>query len=83
MVTTALALRESLAQERVGLAHSVSYIIYTWFTYKNKREREKKQFIHHYTIDLQVSLEWGAKKEEKKNHVVLNNNNNSSVLVMF
>lgn len=42
MVTTALALRESLAQERVGLAHSVSYIIYTWFTYKNKRKREKK-----------------------------------------
>lgn len=56
MVTTALALRESLAQERVGLAHSVSYIIYTWFTYKNKREREKSSLYT--TTQLTFRFHW-------------------------
>lgn len=64
MVTTALALRESLAQERVGLAHSVSYIIYTWFTYKNKREREKSSLYT--TTQLTFRFHWSEGKKKKK-----------------
>lgn len=65
MVTTALALRESLAQERVGLAHSVSYIIYTWFTYKNKREREKKSSLYT-TTQLTFRCHWSEGQNKTK-----------------
>lgn len=64
MVTTALALRESLAQERVGLAHSVSYIIYTWFTYKNKRKREKKSSLYT-TTQLTFRFHWSEEKKKQ------------------